>query len=470
METLLIFLAAGAYFVFALFRLELAVIGLSAFFPLYLLKGTVAGVPVTLIEALILVTAFVYLLRWLKEGILPRGRFASLFLTVKESLAPRESFIHRYKYLLLGVALLVGAAFLSLMVTQKELILIDGQIFPGMRTALGILKGWILVPVIYLFLLLGTLRSSRQCLDVLNTYTISAVVLGLIGLYQVITQNYITPDGRASGLFESANYLALYIAPALLYLLIRLRELVRAKAFKTTPSSFIFVGSIVLFLALLGTKSYAAMLAVAVACIFYFGLEYWRKKGKAATASRNFPWKFVLGIVGLAVVTLVVIFLIDPLKWQAMFQFAERNSSSVRIEVYTIAWGLIADNWLLGIGMGQFPALYQIEAVNILGHVPFEWNMLHPHNLFLAMWLNFGLLGLAAFTFVLAVCLQKAWTHFQTFAAEEITGIGKIRVIAFSLLLVIFVHGFFDTPFFKNDLSLLFWMIVAVLMAVKEDR
>lgn len=465
METVLLFLAAGAYTLFALYRLELAVIGLAAFFPLYLVKGAIAGIPVTLIEMLIYGTAIAFVVRRVRDFLSPESWFSAFFSSIRGTFVPRVSFLHQYKYFLVGVGLMVVAAFLSLTVTQSELVLIDGQIFQGMRTALGILKGWIIAPVVYLLLLLATIRTTRQSLNVLNAYSVSAFVLALLALYQVITQDYITPDLRASGPFENANYLALFIAPALLYGLVRLREFFAAKDLQTTPASLFLVGTIVLFLALMASKSYAGLLAFFVAAVFYFGFQYWYGKRKG-----RFPWKFLLGGLGVLLLGLVAIYIVDPMKWEAMFQFAERNSSSVRIQVYTIAWGLIADNWLMGIGMGQFPALYQIEAVKILGYEPFEWNMLHPHNVFLAMWLNLGLLGLVAFVGVLAVCLQRAWDSVKIFATEKITGIHKIRVLAFSLLLIIFVHGFFDTPFFKNDLALLFWAVVGILMAVKDDR
>lgn len=464
METFFIFLAAGAYTIFALYRLELAIIGLSAFFPLYLIKGDVVGIPVTLIELLIYGSTLAYFLLWIKDFFVPKGRFAALFSSMQKSLVPHESFLHRYRYLMVGVGLLLLAAFLSLFVTPKELILPDGQVFPGMRVALGILKGWIIAPVLYLFLLLAVIRTSRQGLKVVNAYTLSAVVLGLLALFQVITQNYITPDMRASGPFENANYLALYIVPALLYSCVRVREALAEKKL-TSYTSLFFVGGLVLFLALLTSKSYAGILAFFIGGLFYFGLEYSRGRSQ-----RGFPWKVLLVIGGVLAVVLVAVFALDPSKWQAMFQFAERNSSSVRIQVYTIAWGLIGDHWLMGIGMGQFPALYQIEAVKILGKEPFEWNMLHPHNIFLATWLNLGLLGVGALIVLLGSCLEKVWDHVKTFAGEKMLSVGKIRVLMFSLLLIIIVHGFFDTPFFKNDLALLFWMIVGILTAVNRDR
>ncbi len=471
METFIILLGAGAYFVFALFRLEYAVLWLSLFFPLYLVKGEFSGVPFTLTEVLIYVTAFAFFLHWIFRVITPTGRFSGLFRGIRELIAPKESFFHRYKNLLIGVSFFVIAAFLTLLITQSELTLIDGQTFPGMRVALGILKGWIVAPILYLILLLAVLRSSRQALHVLNGYTLSAVILGLWGLYQMLTHNYVTPDGRASGPFESANYLALFITPALLYTVIRLREAFfphRMEKMKMTEASLIVAAGLVLLCALLVTKSYAAMFAFFISAAFYFGLEYWgciKKKIR-----KGLPWKFLIGALLSLLVIVVAVYFIDPTKWQAMFQFAQRNSSSVRIEVYTIAFGLLADNWLLGIGMGQFPAFYQIEAVTILGHVPYEWNMLHPHNLYLALWLNLGLLGFASFLFIVALALQQVWSHCRQFAAEKLVNIGKMRVLAFSLLLVALLHGFFDTPFFKNDLSLLFWMIIALMFAVKEEK
>ena len=304
-------------------------------------------------------------------------------------------------------------------------------------------------------------------------------------MYQLFALYFITPDMRASGPFENANYLALYIGPAFLYLLIRVRDalfplaLIEGKRRWSMPflsgkvpvdytvSSLVFTGALILLFGLLASKSYGAMVAVFVAGLFYFVLEYWqflKKEGKT-----TFPLKVALVIaVGLFVVLLIV-FAVDPSKWQAMFQFSQRNSSSVRIEVYSIAWGLLANNWFFGIGMGQFQALYQLEAVNILGHPPYELNMLHPHNFALATWLNLGIVGLASFILILALGLQKVWPHFTTFYHEKVKGVGKVRMIAFTMLLSIVVHGFFDTPFFKNDLSLLFWIVIGVLIAVEKE-
>ncbi|MBU1703277.1 O-antigen ligase family protein [Patescibacteria group bacterium] len=469
METLIISLGAAAYFVFALARIETAVTGLSLFFPLYLVKGDFGGLPFTFVEALIYATALASVIGWIRESLFSGGRgflgrFRSFFVGLKDYLAPKESFFHRYRYLLIGVFGFVLAALLSFLVTKTGIPLIDGQIFPGQRVALGILKGWIIAPVIYLLLLLAIVRGSEGVFKALNGYAFSAVILSLWAIFQVVTGHYITPDARASGPFESANYLALFITPALLYLVIKVREMFQGKS--RVISIGAFIACVVLFVALIATKSYAAMIALAAAALFYFGAEYRSyciKRGVKA-----FSWKLPLLLVIFAGLILFVVFAVDPSKWQAMFQFGQRNSSSVRLEVYSIAWGLIKDNWLFGIGMGQFPALYQVDATAILGHVPYEWNMLHPHNLYLALWLNLGLLGLASFLYLIVVAVKRVWGCLKDFIGEKRGGAGKLRVVLFAMLLIILVHGIFDTPFFKNDLALLFWLILGSIFVQSE--
>jgi len=37
-------------------------------------------------------------------------------------------------------------------------------------------------------------------------------------------------------------------------------------------------------------------------------------------------------------------------------------------------------------------------------------------------------------------------------------------------LLYAFVHGLFDVPYFKNDLSVMFWIFTALWLITKEQR
>ena len=77
-----------------------------------------------------------------------------------------------------------------------------------------------------------------------------------------------------------------------------------------------------------------------------------------------------------------------------------------------------------------------------------EWNIPHPHNIFFAFWLNAGLLGLIAL-FIFIVFTHRRFTY---------------PLIAFWGLLI---HGLFDTPFWKNDLSMIFWLILGAIVILQ---
>jgi O-antigen ligase len=469
--SLVLFLASAVlYFFFALKKKEEAVFALPLFFPLYLWKGSVGGVPLTMSEMLVYVTFLAY------AG---RGLFG-IFTSGRKAVLEEFSSVFKRRFWLPILLILIGAV-IGVAVTKQSVLLADGEtMFLGRKVALGILKAWIFCPILMFGLFCFAVKKTGDVLKMLNYYTVSAIILSVWGLGQVATQSFLTSDARASGPFESANYLALYMAPAVLYLAIRIRELVipvvhlekysfwkipfkRGKAPLETPEIFFFIlGFLLLFLAIIFTKSYAAITALLLAAFFYFGLEYfeYRKNKEHARC----PWKMLLAAFAFIAVILAVIFVIDPSKLAAVFQFGARNSSSVRVEVYTIALNLLKENWLTGIGPGQFPAYYQIEAVRILGHVPYEWNMLHPHNLYVAFWLNLGITGFAGFVGTVYVMLAACWRDFQGFAFRAINEPSKLRVMGVALLLVVLLHGLLDTPFFKNDLAMLFWLVAAVIL------
>ena len=62
----------------------------------------------------------------------------------------------------------------------------------------------------------------------------------------------------------------------------------------------------------------------------------------------------------------------DTEKFKQFFDFTNRSSSGVRVQIYTIAWDLIKQHPILGIGLGQFEQVYQTQAVSILGTAPFN--------------------------------------------------------------------------------------------------
>ncbi len=478
--------AAVAYFVFALWRMEWALTAFPLLIPFYLVKATFFGIPFTLPEVVIYALVAAALVDFAKNNLMPSSIFSSVFGSMSSVVLRRESFLKKYGDLLLPLAVFVLGAFVALVAVEGKIVFFDGQVFEGMRTALGILKGWIIAPVLFLIVYLARIPNNNRLLDTLNVYGFSAVALAVWALFQVSTDGYVTPDARASGPFESANYLALYIVPALIYMMIRIKDIVlplRAEEKKSFIGSFFGRGDIkekhpeislfilaflLLFLALLASKSYTGMIAAMGGALFYFGLEFLEFKSRNEQSLN--PWKFLAGFLFFTVVMIGVIYVIDPGKWQAMFRFDERNSSSVRMEVYTVSAGLIGENWLTGIGPGQYEAMYKLHAERLLGREPYELNMLHPHNLFFAVWLNTGILGFLGFVAILVIAFKRCAFNFKKFVSSKINSAPKLRVLGTAILTGILIYGLFDTPFFKNDLSILFWIVIAIIFAADHEE
>lgn len=348
--------------------------------------------------------------------------------------------INGKSFLITPVFLFLAAAFLGVLVAPMSSEFLDGTVFPAKMKALGILKGWVIFPVAYFYMARFYFREKPALMKLAGRALLgSAFLLSIYAVYQAVSGNYTTVDFRASGPFESANYLALYVGPVAVYGFFSF-----FKSENKADKIFVALATLTCFAAIYFTRSYAAWISL------FFGLFVGLLVflNKQSVKVKTFSAFFIA-------ITLSALFVsqVNTDKFEQFTDFDGRSSSSVRMQVYEIAATLIKENPVFGIGLGQFEQFYQVEATRILGETPFEWIMIHPHNLFLALWLNMGILGLIAFVWLLLKVLPWVW--------EKDT---KERNIIALMLVVILLHGMFDTPVFKNDLAFQVWLILAMLI------
>jgi putative inorganic carbon (HCO3(-)) transporter len=92
------------------------------------------------------------------------------------------------------------------------------------------------------------------------------------------------------------------------------------------------------------------------------------------------------------------------------------------------------------------------------------WNANHPerfidpHNIVLNFWVETGLLGLFAFAWLLVVTFRISWLGWK----QSDAGWRPIFLGVLLAMVAIVVHGLVDVPYFKNDLSLLFWALAGL--------
>lgn len=297
------------------------------------------------------------------------------------------------------------------------------------RIGFGIIKGWFVIPLLFAWVAVETLKA-KEIFRALYTSSFMVAVVSL--LYFILGR--ITYDGRLEAIYNSPNYLAMYLAPAIIIGVFLWVEHKKLYAFSLGVIIFAF------YL----TYSYAAWMAafLAIAGSLFFGKNI---------LSKQKAWWMIL-----AVAIIFIAFQIGTDKMTSILRGEERSSLSSRLMIWSAAGKMVQENPVWGIGPGNFQDKY----LEYQKYFPpyLEWAVPQPHNIFLAFWLQAGFLGLAGFVSLLFLWLKELWMGNKK----------EIQMISGSIVVYVLLHGLVDTTYFKNDLAVVFWLIFFV--AIKKPR
>lgn len=91
---------------------------------------------------------------------------------------------------------------------------------------------------------------------------------------------------------------------------------------------------------------------------------------------------------------------------------------------------------------------------------------MYPHNLILNFWTELGLAGMILFIWIIIKFFYQGIKIFQNSNnTNKYLSLGLIGAI-----IVIIIHGMVDVPYFKNDLAILFWILIALLGILKINQ
>jgi len=309
--------------------------------------------------------------------------------------------------------------------------------------ALGIAKGWFLFPALLYFAIINLVKKKdlpKLTFPIFISLMIVSIwaifqKLGLITtlFYQAEDQTfsqYLVGNFRVYGPFESPNYLAMYLVPTMFLTIIGWQSI------KNNSLRVILALAYILpLLALYSSGSRAGILAFGVSVFAY---AFWAEKRR----------------IGSVIVTWGLLFMVILAVGLFFYKYGFNPASdNIRLEIYRYAWQITKSNPVLGIGLGNF----QIKIAEVTANaLDFKTHALpyaiHPHNIFLAFWLNLGLVGLGIFVLMIGKFLLSL---------KKISKKNMIQGVLLMTMVAILVHGLFDTPYFKNDLSTTFWLILA---------
>lgn len=327
--------------------------------------------------------------------------------------------------------------------------LILSAIFNGNYPAgLGILKSWFLIPLLFSFTLYSILNSTKFLENIYKSLFYSSGLIGIISLsYKII--GFVTFDNRLRSFYLSPNYLAMYLAPGLFFGLYFLQK----SFLKNELSKNFFLNFLLLLFILFPlyfTYSYGAWIAIFGS---FFIITLLTSKNKT----------YFYGAILFSVICLASLFFSQAgtQKFSDFASLSSRSSLSSRAMIWNSSLLMIEKNPIFGIGPGNF----QVAYLEYQKYFPpyLEWAVPQPHNLFLAFWLQTGMIGFAGFLillFYLFKILCKLLRNEKSAA---------LAAPLFGFFLYTCLHGLIDTPFWKNDLAFLFWLCTLLTIFLKKS-
>lgn len=155
------------------------------------------------------------------------------------------------------------------------------------------------------------------------------------------------------------------------------------------------------------------------------------------------------------VITMNLITIITALGLEEYFRLDTLESGSGRLVAWNFAWGYIKEHFIFGSGFAFDEHLFDIhqKSLNQLGHVG------GVHNLYFAMWLNTGAIGLVCFLYGFFKTISKA------------VKVSKLAMpIMFSFLFSLTFEGWLMGSLNPYNIGWVFTMVILLYQPINEPK
>lgn len=376
----------------------------AASMPLYVVRWHIGPLPTTLLEIEILITVALYMVAVLRHAAPWPKR------------TPYE----------IPIALFLLAGLVGIVVA------------PDHRGALGIFRAYLLEPIAIYYVATAVLVTGESIESILGAWGIGAVLFAVVEMatfVQALAGHRLVLGHAAAAFGINPNSVAIYLEP-----LIALAA--GFALFDRGRQRWLGIGVLVVLLtAEAATLSRGGLLALAVLILISFfttrTVIFRAVLLAAAVVGALILWQ--LPFVGLR----IKYFLLDP-----------AHTLFGRFHIWAATLRMLQDHPIFGAGINA----YQTTMAPYRATDAYKVAEPYPHNIVLTTWTELGLLGLAAFIYILASLIIRPWKAVASslrLYRPVLWGLG-------SAFVMIAVHGITDSPYWKNDLSLEFWVLAAL--------
>jgi O-antigen ligase len=289
------------------------------------------------------------------------------------------------------------------------------------------------------------------------------ILTGAYAIFQYFTLTGLPPawwgnsdePKRALSFFIHPNFYALWCTPLLAFLIPDVAATVKGQmsGIKCFKAISWIIGALGLFLSL----SRAGWFGLAAAILIYLIFAADKKIRKI--------------ILSAVIVMVIVIVAIPNFRYRLILPLYGEKSSISRLSLWETGWKGVKESPILGLGLTGFS--HQWNILNTDKGLTDTHNF--PHNIFLDLWVETGIIGLISLIGLIGLYIYRGLRGAsppqlvrRSFSEGGVMGRAPGEVdfmpLAISLFLIaLIVQGQIDNPYFKNDLAMVFWIILALV-------
>jgi O-antigen ligase len=408
--------------------------------PTYLIRFTLLGIPTTLLEGLIWLLFIIWLIKLKKAKKLTFSPFRIIKNLFKFDY-PKDNFKNPVpKHFRFPIILLLMAACLGVIAS------------PNVIGAMGAWKAYFIDAVAFLLLFVYNVNTNEDIKKVIRMLGWTVLTIGLFAVIQKLT-GWLIPNPfwqaaatrRITTFYGYPNANALFVLPIIFLTLINLLSDKRS-----WEKVFNWLVIILGILTIIFAKSNGAEIGLLFGAIFLL-LSY--KKTRFAT------------LIILLLFSLGISILPQPRNYlkKAYIQASQIHLNDqptdiqLRIQPWRETINMLHNRPLFGSGLAGYQTIIKYYHQN--RHIEI---FIYPHNFFLNFWTETGLIGLIAIIWLILAFFWQCYRNNKTHKCI-------LNIIIASAMIALLVHGLVDVPYFKNDLSLLFWIIIGSVIILHNQ-
>lgn len=311
-------------------------------------------------------------------------------------------------------------------------------------------------------------QSSKRVIIAFSTLFLTACAVSAYGLYQYKTgvqplatwedPSVLVKSTRIYSTLGNPNLLAGFLIPVLpVGVALWMITFLKRRWFLGLP---VLVGTAVILLACLLTGSRGGYVGILGGA----GLVFWICSTWIWIEHPRYRWTIFLALALIPVALFLAVQFVPSMEHRVMSMFAGRDdsSNSFRMNVWLASLAMFMDSWWIGIGPGNSTfrlayGLYMTSGYDALGAycVPLE------------VACETGVIGLAAAALLMIVFFSRA--HINFWRTED-SAVRWLVIATAAGVAGLMVHGLVDTIFYRPQVHLVFWLLIAACQALNRDQ